>query len=102
MVTHADILHQIKQLDPTIANFHEQNQVFVNHMKIINACMLEMIPHFSVGSPFFPSVDQLTMRLAESYCNHKIAATLDEAKERANADRKTILSGIQKAFDSAG
>jgi len=62
MATHSDIIKKATTLSESLFDFKTKGEVFIYHMKILNAVLLLRLPNFALGVPFFPNLDELIPR----------------------------------------
>ena len=93
MTTHSDIIKKASSISENLFDFKTKGEVFIYHMKILNAALLLRIPNFSLGVPFFPDLEELTSRLSEAYLNDRRTPNVDAAVKQAKLD----CTNIQKA-----
>jgi hypothetical protein len=93
MTTHSDIITRASQISENLFDFKVKGEVFIYHMKILNAVLLLRLPNFSLGVPFFPGLNELISRLSEAYLNDRRVTNVDAAIKQA----KTDATNIQKA-----
>jgi hypothetical protein len=98
MASHSDIINKAKSTDGNLFSLNAKSEVFVYQMKLMNALLLERLPNFKLGMPFFPNSEQLASRLAEAYVNEGRTNNLNAASEQALKDKKAIEAAVKAAL----
>ena len=96
MATHSDIINRAQQLSEQLFDFKSKGEVFVYHMKILNAVLLTRAPNFTLGVPFFPNLDELSSRLSEAYLNDRRVGNVDAAIKQAKQDCANIKKAVEE------
>ena len=94
MTTHIDIINRATQISENLFDFKTKGEVFIYHMKILNAVLLLRLPNFSLGVPFFPGLNELISRLSEAYLNDRRFPTVEAAVKQAKQDVVNIQTAV--------